>query len=131
MFKNIFSFYGRIRRTEFCLSFLMWWIGYATILYFSEGFDGEKTVLLGFIPLIWFRLTQSAKRCHDLGNSGWWQLIPFYVFWLMFQEGSIGYNRYGESPKMSKEFSGFDYREPVNSGSTYQQPTHPDDKPVG
>lgn len=131
MLKNIFSFYGRIRRTEFCLSVLLSWVGYFTILYFSEGFEGKKIVLLGLIPLIWFRLTQSAKRCHDLGNSGWWQLIPFYVFWLMFQEGSVGYNRYGESPKMPKAFNTSDYREPVNNGSTYQQPTHPDDKPVG
>ena len=130
MFKNMFSFYGRIRRTEFCLSLLIFWGGYFAILIFSEGFDGEKIALLGFIPLIWFRLTQAAKRCHDLGNSGWWQIIPFYVFWLMFQEGNIGYNKYGESPKPPKQFSGFDYREPVNNGSTYQHPAPPQDKPT-
>jgi uncharacterized membrane protein YhaH (DUF805 family) len=130
MFKNIFSFYGRIRRTEFCLSCLIWWAGYFTILISSEGLDGAKIILLGLIPLIWFRLTQSAKRCHDLGNSGWWQLIPFYVFWLMFQEGSSSYNKYGESPKMPKGFGGFDYREPVNNNA-YQQPTPPEDKPIG
>jgi len=130
MFKNMFSFYGRIRRTEFCLSLLIFWVGYVLILIFSEGFDGEKIVLLGFIPLIWFRLTQAAKRCHDLGNSGWWQLIPFYVFWLMFQEGSRLTNEYGESPKPPKQFGGFDYREPVNNSNPYQQSTPSEDRPA-
>ena len=54
---------------------------------------------LVYIPLLWFLYAQGAKRCHDLGNSGWWQIIPFYIFWLLFQDGQTGVNKYGNNPK--------------------------------
>jgi tetratricopeptide (TPR) repeat protein len=47
-----------------------------------------------------FMLSQAVKRCHDLGNSGWFCLIPiFNPFWLMFAEGDPMENEYGPSPK--------------------------------
>jgi len=44
-------------------------------------------------------LAQGAKRAHDLGNSGYYQFIPFYGLWLIFQPGDSGINTYGENPK--------------------------------
>jgi uncharacterized membrane protein YhaH (DUF805 family) len=44
-------------------------------------------------------LAQGAKRCHDRGNSGWYLLIPFYVFWMLFADSDIGANEYGLNPK--------------------------------
>ena len=55
--------------------------------------------LIMLIPLAWFMLAQGAKRCHDRGCSGWWQLVPFYYFWLLFADGVPGSNEYGENPK--------------------------------
>jgi len=34
-----------------------------------------------------------------MGNSGWWQLIPFYAIIMIFQDGQPGTNQYGENPK--------------------------------
>ncbi len=55
--------------------------------------------IASLIPAFWFFIAQSAKRCHDRDNSGWYQIIPFYVFWMMFAEGNHGTNSYGEDPK--------------------------------
>ena len=97
MFEKPFSFEGRIRRAEYGISLIICFIGGVII-----GFVGEAApvfMLLLLIPLYWFSLAQAAKRCHDLGNSGWWQLIPFYGLWLLFQDGQAGENKYGENPK--------------------------------
>ena len=44
-------------------------------------------------------MAQAVKRSHDLDNTGWYILIPFYGFWLLFAEGTRGNNKYGEDPK--------------------------------
>ena len=51
------------------------------------------------IPVYWFTWAQGAKRCHDRGNSGWFQIIPFYGLWMLFGDGEIGDNEYGSNPK--------------------------------
>ncbi|MFR1445747.1 DUF805 domain-containing protein, partial [Acinetobacter baumannii] len=63
--------------------------------------DGSSPIVLFifYIPLLWFNWAQGAKRSHDIGNSGWWQLIPLYGFWLLFADGQVGSNQYGNNPK--------------------------------
>lgn len=101
MFKNIFSFDGRIRRTEFGVSFIIYAVAYVIIsaLISAGGQGGAIIGLVILIPMLWFLLAQGAKRCHDRGNSGWFQLIPFYVLWLIFAEGDHNENEYGFNPK--------------------------------
>tara|TARA_R100000306_G_scaffold62450_2_gene70356 strand:- start:5772 stop:6269 length:498 start_codon:yes stop_codon:yes gene_type:complete len=100
MFKNPFSFEGRIRRTEYGISIIIYAVIAVIInlMLESSGNDGAF-LLIAYIPLLWFLWAQGAKRCHDVGNSGWWQLIPFYGLWLLFQDGDYGINNYGENPK--------------------------------
>jgi uncharacterized membrane protein YhaH (DUF805 family) len=108
MFKNPFSFEGRIRRLEYGLSYLI-----SLILFFTFGLvsasitdsaDTENTwisISLFFMlfPVVWFLIAQGAKRSHDKGDSGWYQLIPFYRMWLVFAAGDEGTNEYGPNPK--------------------------------
>lgn len=101
MFKNPFSFRGRIRRLEYGLSNLIFLVPYFLIMpNIQWGNLSEQLVaLLLYFPLGWFILAQGAKRCHDKGVNGWWQLLPFYVLVLLFYRGDIGANEYGEDPK--------------------------------
>ena len=107
MFNNPFSFEGRIRRSEFGLSFIIFIFARAIIVFVTAAlmynkdntFDSFLIALLLTILPIWFLWAQGSKRCHDLGNSGWFQLIPFYFFWMLFADGEPGANSYGENPK--------------------------------
>ncbi|WP_298534500.1 DUF805 domain-containing protein [uncultured Algibacter sp.] len=102
MFKNILSSEGRIRRTEYGLTYL----GYTIIVngfVFVSGFYGfeyaDYVQIAIIIPLFYILIVQGAKRCHDRGNSGWYQLIPFYQLWMIFADSDYGPNEYGDNPK--------------------------------
>jgi uncharacterized membrane protein YhaH (DUF805 family) len=109
MFENPFSFDGRIRRTELGLSYIIYIIG--LYIMASESDEGDPSVIFVLIiPLAWFVFAQRAKRCHDLGNSGWFQLIPFYTLWMLFADGDHGHNNYGPDPKgRMNEFEAYAY----------------------
>jgi uncharacterized membrane protein YhaH (DUF805 family) len=96
MFTIPFSFYGRIRRTEYGLSFIIYIVA-CIAMAFIQTVVPYFVVL--YIPIVWFLWAQGAKRCHDRGNSGWFQIIPFYVLWLLFAEGDKGNNGFGDDPK--------------------------------
>ncbi len=102
MFACPFSFNGRIRRLEFGLSYIVYYVLYSLMMT-SMNFDLSVFVyiilLLLCIPLGWFILAQGAKRCHDRGNSGWYQIIPFYIFVMLFGDGDDFDNGYGPDPK--------------------------------
>ena len=109
MFKAPFSFEGRIRRTEFGITYIIYFAVTLFISYISEPRSDISTILLfTYIPLLWFLWAQGAKRCHDRGNSGWYQIIPFYVFWMLFADSDVGPNEYGPNPKGIGNFDEID-----------------------
>src|SRR5690606_35195392 len=133
MFKNPFSFEGRIRRTEYGLTLIIYVVLATIINLIIEESRGDAGILgLAYIPMLWVLWAQGAKRCHDVGNSGWWQLIPFYALWLIFQDGQPGANQYGENPKGIQVLGGQTYQgssnnptqgnsnPQINTGSGYQ-----------
>ncbi len=100
MFKKPFSFRGRIRRTEYVLSIVLVYVIIYVVanIITSTNLDGEILIIF-FIPIYWFIFAQGAKRCHDRGNSGWFQIIPFYNLWMLFADSETGENQYGQNPK--------------------------------
>lgn len=105
MFSNPFGTEGRIRRTEYWLSMLIFYIYVIVVGAMTGGIDDHANsnealfMITLCIPGYWFIIVQAAKRCHDRGNSGWFQIIPFYGLWLAFAEGDYNDNEYGPNPK--------------------------------
>lgn len=95
MFNKPFSFGGRIRRFEYLITIV---IGVIAIVVADQV--EEDLIALGIlIPISWVLLSQGAKRCHDMGISGWHQLIPLFSFVMLLSEGETGANEYGPNPK--------------------------------
>ncbi len=87
----MFSFEGRITRVEYGITILL----FAVIIVF------QALIKIPYIhiPILWVLWAQGAKRCHDIGKSGWWQFVPFFGLWMLFKDGDVGSNEYGEDPK--------------------------------
>ena len=73
-FKNYFKFKGRSTRAEY------WWF---VLFYF----------LVSLIPIVnWFvwvvfiipTISLTTRRLHDIGKTGWWQLIFIFMYILLF-----------------------------------------------
>ena len=131
-FSKYADFSGRARRAEY-----WWWLLFTVIIGFVVGFVegftspsskgmGPLSMLLN-IGLLLPSCAVTARRLHDVGASGWWQLwfIPavaiiavlygasdtlgaislvigilffvVYFIWLVSQ-GAVGSNRYGDDP---------------------------------
>lgn len=90
MFKKPFSFDGRIARVEYLLSFILF-AGLFFIInsMIEAGSESAATAGFLFIPLFWFIYAQGAKRCHDTGRNGWWQLIPLFWIILIIAKGDV------------------------------------------
>lgn len=75
-----FSFMGKIGRGEYIISFA---ILFATV--FLIGIIDNPSAQ-GFLNLVvnWFFLSQTARRFHDFGESGWWALVPVTWIWALF-----------------------------------------------
>jgi uncharacterized membrane protein YhaH (DUF805 family) len=103
---DIFSFEGRIRRTQHGLTFLV--MAFASVIFNLVLETEDETILLF---LVFYLITTVAylaaivRRFHDLGNSGWYTLLLFiplvgfvYGLILLFKKGTEGPNQYGEDP---------------------------------
>ena len=109
MFRQPFSFDGRIRRSEYGLTLLICW-GYAAAIrhiiisgHFPITITRDNVQFyywLCLIPAIVFNLAQGAKRCHDNGKNGFWQLIPVFFIYLLMANPENLTNQYGPNPRV-------------------------------
>ena len=101
MFSRFFSVSGRIRRLEYDLTILIVYVVLIGAIAALVLCDVKNVFLLSGIGVAASLITipQGIKRCHDVNHSGWWQLIPFYIIVLFFQDGNPYTNKYGDDPK--------------------------------
>lgn len=122
LFRHLFSYKGRIRRYEYFLSNAFYLIFYLPFALLSTGDFFSKYSIFSFILSSLFLVIcvgwnivlifQGIKRCHDVGYSGWFILIPlFNPFYLLFVEGNDGVNEYGSNPKQNYKSQVFDLEE--------------------
>ena len=104
---SVFSFKGRISRLQywvalfggfcvFCVPLLL------ALALMNENVENASNSIFAICVMLWVFLyyyiicAVGAKRCHDLGHSGWFQLIPFYGFVMLFSSADDEGNEYGE-----------------------------------
>ena len=103
--KKYADFDGRATRTQFWMFFLFYIIFYV-VLEIVTQLIGVGSVLPAFfiLALLIPTLSINARRLHDTGRSGWWQLlglIPIIgaiVLLVFYVTESQGDNQYGPRP---------------------------------
>lgn len=96
------DFSGRAARPEF------WWFFLFQILVsIVASFLGDMVSSLVSLALLLPALAVGARRLHDIGKSGWWQLIMLTVIGLLVliywwvQPGAEGGNQHDKAPAAS------------------------------
>ena len=103
---SIFSFQGRVGRLTYWLVSILSYFA-LFLLYISLSLVVETNTpiqdyiyicaIIVVVALFYYvPLAVGAKRCHDLGHSGWFQIIPFYFLVMLFSRGDPYNNKYGE-----------------------------------
>ena len=108
-FKKYAEFSGRATRTQYWMFILFFMIIYF-VLALIDVFVG--TMVLAFIFNVAVFLPSiaiAARRLHDTGRTGWWQLIVLIpligaiVLIIFFVQDSVEDNEYGPNPKAVSE----------------------------
>ena len=85
------DFSGKMSRADYWKYFLYSyaWILISAIFFGLISIITLPGVINGMFPLIFCleisRLAANARRLHDVGKSGWWQLLPIYSLYLYVQ----------------------------------------------
>ncbi len=126
MFKSVFTHKGRIRRTEFFITCMITGLAVliSFLLFFAPNADHllRTQVIISITPILIMAAMQGSKRCHDIGVSGWWQVIPFFQLWMFFKRGQPSKNAYGKVPQLTvlSRFLHRVFHEPIPEAPVYR-----------
>ena len=105
--KQYATFSGRARRKEYWMFFLFYMIFYI-ILAVIDGVLGTMFLSIIYsLALLIPSISIAARRLHDTGRTGWWQLIVLIpligviVLIVFLAQGSGDENKYGVSPELA------------------------------
>nr|WP_086937459.1 DUF805 domain-containing protein [Thaumasiovibrio occultus] len=108
--KQYAVFSGRARRTEYWM-FTLFSLIVSIVLTVIDGIlnMGILSAVYGLGVLI-PTTAVCARRLHDTGRSGWWQLIAFIpligiivLIYFLVQDSVGGDNEYGSNPKADEQ----------------------------
>ncbi|WP_137224163.1 MULTISPECIES: DUF805 domain-containing protein [Shewanella] len=100
--KKYADFTGRARRKEYWMFILIYTI--INVILAVLGLDTISAIVS--LGLLVPSLSIAARRLHDTGRSGWWQLIllipiiGLIVLIVFLAQDSHGTNDYGVNPKL-------------------------------
>ena len=113
VFSKYFEFSGRALRSEywyFMLFSILFGIvvGILDVVFFSSFMGEGPLSLILTLAFLFPSITVAARRLHDSGRSGWWQLLWLTVigilvvlYWLI-KKGDQAGNKFGMPPIGSK-----------------------------
>lgn len=103
--KKYADFSGRARRTEYWMFFLFYIIFYVALSIVDSILGIGLLTTVFALGMLIPTLSIGARRLHDTGRSGWWQLIGIVpligaiVLIVFFVQDSHDENSYGSNPK--------------------------------
>ena len=79
-FKKYADFTGRATKSEF-----WWWVLFALLISMAAQTLGDIPASIVSLAILLPYLAVTARRLHDIGKSGWWQLVGIIpiVGWLI------------------------------------------------
>ncbi|MEE2975305.1 MAG: DUF805 domain-containing protein [Thermodesulfobacteriota bacterium] len=92
-FEKYAVFEGRARRKEYWYFFL-----FLLIVHFLTLRLPAINAICSLITLV-PSIAVACRRMHDVGKSGWFQLIPFYNLYLFCCDSEPSANKYGPQVK--------------------------------
>ena len=106
-------FSGRSRRSEYWYFMLFYLLIFVALVFLDNGLGtynrksdvGLFSTLYALLMLL-PSFAVAARRLHDMGKSGWWQLIAIIPFIgglvliaFLIRDSQAGQNKYGPNPK--------------------------------
>lgn len=113
-------FSGRSQRAEFWFFMLLSTLIQVALMvlddamgwvFHVDGIENGVSSTIALMALLLPTLSVGARRLHDIGKSGWWQLlillpvvgfIILLFFWV--RDGQAGQNAHGNNPKLTSGY---------------------------
>lgn len=98
-FTNYVGFSGRASRSEY-----WWWVLFVVLAMLVLGMVSIDIANIFSLAVLLPGIAVGARRLHDIGKSGWWQLLGFIpvLGWLVLLywavQPSEGQNDFGAAP---------------------------------
>jgi len=103
--KKYADFEGRATRKEYWMFILFYLILYVVLVVIDSSMESLLLSTIFSLGLLVPSISVAARRLHDTGRSGWWQLISLIpiigtiVVIIFLVQDSHEENKYGPKPK--------------------------------